>query len=154
MRSSLVFLDFSDKVTVQIRCGGKMSVHLWLFVASLWPPCVADSDIIFCPVVSFLLLLFPRLLSAVAEWMSTILPHMVWLSANLECRSEMCYTRLAGNTGRNNDAKNRHLQTIAQHFVRLYLRNQGTHRQSEKAFKQQYLFHMSPQHGQLRPTSG
>ena len=29
--------------------------------------------------------------------MSTILPHVVWpgLSANLECRSEMCYTRLA-----------------------------------------------------------
>jgi len=27
------------------------------------------------------------------------------LSANLECRSEMCCTRLAGNTGRKNDAK-------------------------------------------------
>jgi len=25
-----------------------------------------------------LLLLFPRLISAMAEWMSTILPHMVW----------------------------------------------------------------------------
>ena len=36
------------------------------------------------------------------------------LSANLECRSEMCCTRLAGNTGRKNDAKNRHLRTIAQ----------------------------------------
>jgi len=32
------------------------------------------------------------------------------LSANLECRSEMCCTRLAGNTGR----KNRHFGTIAQ----------------------------------------
>ena len=108
MRSSLVFLDFSDKVTVQIRCGGKMSVHLWLFVASLWPPCVADSDIIFCPVVSFLLLLFPRLLSAVAEWMSTILPHMVWLSANLGCRSETCCTWLAENTGRKNSPSGLH----------------------------------------------
>jgi len=29
---------------------------------------------------------FPRLISAVADWMSTILPHMVYgLSANLEC---------------------------------------------------------------------
>jgi len=55
----------------------------------------------------------PRLISAVADWMSTIL---IWcgLSANLECRSEMCCTRLAGNTGRKNDAKNRHLGTIAQ----------------------------------------
>ena len=31
-------------------------------------------------------------------------------SANLECRSEMCCTRLAGNTGR----KNRHFGTIAE----------------------------------------
>jgi len=38
----------------------------------------------------------------------------VYHSANLECRSEMYYTRLAGNTGPKNDAKNRHLRTIAQ----------------------------------------
>jgi len=32
----------------------------------------------FCPVVSiFYLLFFPRLISAVGDWMSTILPHMV-----------------------------------------------------------------------------
>jgi len=36
------------------------------------------------------------------------------LSANLECMSEMCYTRLAENTGRKNDGKTRHLGTIAQ----------------------------------------
>jgi len=36
------------------------------------------------------------------------------LSANLECRSKMCCTRLAGNIERKNDAKNRHLGTIAQ----------------------------------------
>jgi len=35
-------------------------------------------------------------------------------SVNLECRSEMCCTRLAVNTGCKNDAKNRHLSTIAQ----------------------------------------
>jgi len=34
---------------------------------------------IFCPVVSFFFSFFiPRLISAVADWMSTILPHMVW----------------------------------------------------------------------------
>jgi len=41
---------------------------------------------------------FPRLISAVGDWMSTILPHMVWLSVNLECRSETCCARLAENT--------------------------------------------------------
>jgi len=57
----------------------------------------------------------PRLISAAAAWMSTILPHNgVAYSANLERKSEMCCTRLAGNTGRKNDAKNRHLRTIAQ----------------------------------------
>jgi len=59
---------------------------------------------------------FPRLISAAADWMSTIglLRYMMCLSANLERRSEMCCKRLAGNTGRKNDAKNRHLSTIAQ----------------------------------------
>ena len=37
---------------------------------------------------------FPRLISAAADWMSTLLPYIVWPSANLECRSEMCCTRL------------------------------------------------------------
>jgi len=40
----------------------------------------------------------------------------IWcgLSTKLECRSEMCCTRLAGNTGRKHSPKNRHLHTIAQ----------------------------------------
>ena len=62
----------------------------------------------------YLLFYIPRLISAAADWTSTILPHMVWPYCDLECRSEMCCTRLAGNTGRKNDAKNRHLRTIAQ----------------------------------------
>jgi len=33
---------------------------------------------------------------------------------NVSCVSEMCCTQLAGNTGRENDAKNRHLRTVAQ----------------------------------------
>jgi len=55
----------------------------------LWPPCVADADIF---ALWFLLLLrllprllllllsffFPRLISAVADWMYAILLHMVW----------------------------------------------------------------------------
>ena len=44
------------------------------------------------------------------------------LSANLECRSEICCTRLAENAGRKKSRKIRHLVTIA-HFVGLCLRN-------------------------------
>ena len=71
----------------------------------------------FCPVVSFfylLLFFIPRLISAVADWMSPYFYTWCGLSANLECRSEMWCTRLAGNTGRKNDSKNRHLRTITQ----------------------------------------
>jgi len=53
---------------------------------------------------------FPRIVSAVADWMSTILRTWCGLSTNLECRSEMYCTRHAEYTGR----KNRHLGTIAQ----------------------------------------
>jgi len=77
---------------------------------------VIEQTIIYLPCYFYLLSFFiPRLISAAADWMSTILPHMVWPCANLECRSEMCCTRLAGNTRRKNDAKYRHLRTIAQH---------------------------------------
>jgi len=44
------------------------------------------------------------------------------LSANLECRSEMCSTRLAGNTGRKRDVKIA-ICAPSQNFVELYLRN-------------------------------
>jgi len=67
--------------------------------------------------------------------------------------SEMRCTRLAGNTGRKNDAKNRRLRAIAQ-LCGMYFRNQGMNRQSERLVKQQHLLHMSPQYGELRPTSG
>ena len=59
----------------------------------------------FFPSFFFYLFFFPRLISAVADWMSTILLHMV-CSANLECMSEMCCTRLAGNTSPKKIAKN------------------------------------------------
>ena len=48
------------------------------FVSFLWPPCVADADIIFLCCGFFLLLsfFFPLLISAVPDWMSTIFPHI------------------------------------------------------------------------------
>jgi len=44
----------------------------------LWPPYVADADIIFLPCGFFFLFFFPRLISAVGYWMSTIPSHVVW----------------------------------------------------------------------------
>jgi len=73
--------------------------------------------------VMFLLLssFFPRLISAAADWMSTILLHMVWpYSANLERRSEMCCTRLAGNAGPEKSQKNsptRHHRTTLSGYI-------------------------------------
>jgi len=46
----------------------------------LWLPDVIGQAIIFLPCGFFYLssIFFPRLISAVAEWMSTILLHLVW----------------------------------------------------------------------------
>jgi len=85
--------------------------------------------------------------------MSTVLPHMVCLSANLECTSEMCCTRLAENTGPKKVAKNRHLGIIAQ--LCRPISSQLIHISTigKKLVRQQYLLHMSPQYGELRPTT-
>jgi len=56
--------------------------------------------------LSFLSSFFPRLISVVGDWMSTILPHV-------ECTSEMCCIRLPENM-KIQDTKNRHFGTIAQ----------------------------------------
>jgi len=60
----------------------------------------------FCPVISIFLssiFVFPRLISAATDWIY----FYTWRgpSANLECRSEMCCSRLAENTGRKKVAK-------------------------------------------------
>jgi len=126
--------------------------------AFLWPPCVADADIIFssCGFFFFLSSFFPRLISDVAGWMSTILPHVVWacgLSANLGCRFETCCIQLAENTGR----KNRQKFSIWAQIVQLCraISSQQRHVSTiGKLVKQQYLLQMSPQCDKLRPTSG
>jgi len=55
--------------------------------------------------------------------------HAWWgLSANLECRSEMCCTPLAENTGRKKSPKIRHRRTIARicQTISSYLRHIST----------------------------
>jgi len=113
----------------------------------------------FHPVVSsiffIILLFFPRLISAVGDWMSTIHIPYTWcgLSANLECMSETCRARLAENTVRKKLPLSRHLGTIPQlcQAISSQLRHVSTI--GKKLVKQQYL-HIYPQYGELRPTSG
>jgi len=65
--------------------------------------------------------------------------NVVWPSANLECRSEMCCTRLAGNAGPKKSPKIRHLGTIAQlcRATSSQLRHVSTI--GKKLVKQQYV---------------
>ena len=68
---------------------------------------------------SFFFLFFPRLISAVGDWMFGCLPYFgTWcgLSANLECRSEMRCTRLAANTGRKKSPSGHHRTTLSGHI--------------------------------------
>ena len=77
---------------------------------------------IFVLFLSSSFLVFPRLISAVGDWMSTILPVIVWPSANLGFRSETCCTRLAEYTGRKNCQKFA-ICALSYNFVGLYLSN-------------------------------
>ena len=61
----------------------------------------------------------------------------------------MYCTRLAENTGR----KNRHFGIIAQ-LCRIFATNAFIDNWKKKLVKQQYLPHMSPQYGEVLPTSG
>jgi len=76
----------------------------------------------FCPVLSFFFFSLPNLSRRRLD------VYRTGLSANLECRSEMCCTRLAVNTGRKKVTKNRHLGTIAQlcRAISLQLRHVST----------------------------
>jgi len=70
----LSVLVYSIFMAVLRRCGHYIFI-LWFLMAALWN----REAIIFLP-CGFLLLLsffFPRLISAVAQWMSTILRHMM-----------------------------------------------------------------------------
>jgi len=100
------------------------------FIHSLWPPWVADVDIIFLPCCFFYLsssIFFPRLISAVADLMSTILHTWCGFSENLGCRSETCGMRLAENTARQK------LPKIAISAPSHNFRTKAMYRQSEKS---------------------
>ena len=75
-------------------------------------------------------------------------------SENLECRSEMCCTRLAGNAGPKQSPKKspsgHHPTNLSGYIFATKARIDNR----KKTVKQQYLLHMSLQYGGLRLTSG
>ena len=111
--------------------------------------CVPDADIIFlsCFHLSFFFS-SPNLRSHRLDAYHTC----CGLSANLEGRSEMCCTRLAGNAGPKKMSKIRHLGTIAQ-LCRAVFATKACIDNPKKLVKQQCLPHMCSQYGELRPTS-
>jgi len=109
----------------------------------------------FCPVISiFLLLLLSSFFSSPNLSGRRLDVYHTSTHGNLRCRSETCCTRLAGNAGRKNVAKNRHLGTIAQicRAISSQLRHVSTI--GKKLVKQRYVLHMSSQYGELRHTNG
>ena len=75
---------------------------LWLSIC--WPLDWQMWTLYFCPVVSSSIFFF-FLAYSQRSWSGCLPYFYTWcgLSANLECRSEMWCTRLAGNTGHKND---------------------------------------------------
>jgi len=83
----------------------------------------------FCPVISiFFFLYFPRLISAAGDWISTILPHMVWpwCEFRMHVWNALYAARWKYRTQKIAILASSHK------FVGLYLRSWGMYRQSEK----------------------
>ena len=78
----------------------------------------AYADIIFSSCgffyLSFFFFFFPRLISAVGDWMSTILPHMVWRQCTFRMHVWNMLRTARWKYRMQKVAKNRHLRTIIQ----------------------------------------
>jgi len=72
------------------------------------------------------------------------------LSANLECRSEMCCTWLAENTWRKNLASAHHRTKLSCYIFT----TKASINNRKKLVKQQYLLHKNSQYGELWPSNG
>ena len=96
---------------------------------------------------------FPRLFSAIADWMSTILPHMVWTYCEFRMYVWNLLHASRWKYRKQNIAKNsptaHHRTTLSGCIfaTKAHIDNR------EKAVKQQYLPQMSLQYGALQPTS-
>jgi len=110
----------------------------------------------FCPVVSSSSIFFFFLTSSQPMQIGCVPYLHTWcgLSANLRCRSETCCKALGANTGRKKSSKKspsgHHHTTLSGYIFATEARIDSR----KKLVKQQYLLHVFPQYGKLRPTSG
>ena len=118
-------------------CTWHCSLHYFFLQAIplLWSPYVIGQTIIFSSCSFFLLSssFFSRLISAAAHWMSTILRHIYGVA--LVRIENAGLKRAARGSLEMQDSKNCQKLAIcapSHNFVGLYLRNEGTYRQSEK----------------------
>ena len=109
----------------------------------------------FAAVVTFFFFFsfFPRLFSAVAKWMSTIAPHMMWPQCKFRIqvwnvlRAAHCKYRTQKSTKKSPSAH--HCINLSGYiFATMHISTIG------KIVKQQYFLHVSSQYGELRPTNG
>ena len=94
--------------------------------------------------------LFPRLISAVADWMSAILPHMVWPS-DAGLKRAACGSLKIQTQKKSPKISIWHHGTILSGYI--FARKTRIDNR-KKVVKQQYLLQMSSQYGELRPTNG
>jgi len=112
--------------------------------------------IIFCSCGFYLLLssFFPCLISAVRDWMPTILPHMMWP----QCKFTMhVWNVLHAARWKYRMQKLRQKSPSAHHRTSLsgyILATKVCINNRKKADKRQYLLHMSSQYAELRPING
>jgi len=123
----------------------------------LWPPYGIGKTIIFLSCGFFFFLLssfFSRLISAVAGWMSAILPHNVW--PYCEFRMQV-WNVLHAARWKYRTQKSRQKSPSGHHRTNLsgcIFTTKARIDNRKKLVKKQYAFHMSSQYGELRPTNG
>ena len=103
----------------------------WLFIAALRRRCGHYIFVLWFLLSFFRSSFFPRVISAVADCMSTILPQTMWPYCEFKMHVWNTLHAARWNTGRKNHQKLA-IWAPSHNFVGLYLRNEGMYRQSEK----------------------
>ena len=87
-------------------------------ITCLWPPCIADADIIFVR-CGFFFFFITHLISTVTDWIPTIFPHMA-LSANLHTRQKLAARRpvkIQDTNSRQNSSSAHHHTTLSGYIL-------------------------------------
>ena len=125
-------------------------------IALFWPPYAIGQVIVFssCSLFSLSSFFFPRLFSADGNWMSTILPHMVWpyCKFRMQFWNVLHAARWKYRTQKivKNSPPWHHRTNLTGYIfaTNAHIDNR------KKTVKEQHLLNMFSQYGELRPTNG